>query len=303
MLRFLAAIAIALGCVAGFFAILGAWILLSTPRPNDIRGCIVTKMYAVRLCPKEAAYVPIGQIAPIVRQAVVASEDGAFYDHHGFDWFELRESFERNWDEGRWARGGSTITQQLAKNVYLTKEKSILRKLREALIVVQLEKSLAKDEILEKYLNVVELGPQIYGVGPASAYYFKKRPAQLDAVEASFLAFLLPNPTKYASSFHAKKLTKFARAQIRAILDRLWKMKRLTDEQHQASLTKLETLFGVAPDMKDEGAAPGDDDAAGPEDADGLDATDRPEKAPSERPADAIPETPRKEGPASGEDE
>ena len=259
MLRFFAAVGVAFACIFGFVALSVAWILVTTPRPNDIRGCIVTKLYEVRLCPGEPQYVPLRAISPVVRAAVIASEDGTFYQHHGFDWFEMRESAEKNWSQGKFARGGSTITQQLAKNVYLTKEKSLLRKLREALIVYQLEGSLSKDEILEKYLNVVELGPDVFGVGPAAKYYFGKSPGQLDAVEASFIAFLLPNPEKYSASFRAKKLTKFARNQIKIILGRLWKLGKISEAQHEAGLAKLDSFFGVAPDMKDEG-----DDAEAP---------------------------------------
>ena len=263
MLRFLASVGIALGCLVALLAIVAAWILLTTPRPTDIRDCLVARMYQVPLCPSKPGYATLRSIAPIVRQAVVASEDGSFYDHRGFDWFEMRESFERNWAEGRFARGGSTITQQLAKNVYLTKDKSVLRKLREALIVVQLEKALSKDEILEKYLNVVELGPGVFGITAASFYYFQKPPARLGPVEASFIAFLLPNPKKYSASFRAHKLTKFARGQVKAILGRLWKMKKLSEEQYQSSLFDVDRIFGVAPDMRDEGApSPDEGDSA-----------------------------------------
>lgn len=261
MFRFLGSIGIVTACIAGFVVVSVVWILLTTPRPTDIRGCIVAKMYEVKLCPKDPNYAPLRSIAPIVRHAVVASEDGSFYTHDGFDWFEMRRSFERNWEEGRFARGGSTITQQLAKNVYLTKEKSLLRKVREALIVVQLEKSLTKDDILEKYLNVVEFGPNVFGIGAASRYYFHRPPSALGPVEAAFIAFLLPNPKKYSSSFRARKLTPFARKQIKAILVRLNKTGKLGDTDFASSLADLERMFGAAPEMKNEGLETGDEDS------------------------------------------
>jgi monofunctional biosynthetic peptidoglycan transglycosylase len=220
------------------------YILLSTPRPSNIRDCITTEMFHVRLCPQDSSYVKLKNISPNLKNAVIASEDGAFYSHQGIDWFEMRESFEKDWEKGEFARGGSTLTQQLAKNVYLNQEKSMLRKLHEAIIALQLEGILSKDEILEKYLNVVQFGEKLYGAGPASRHYFAKPPSELDVAESAFLAFLLPSPERYSTSFKHKKLTSFARSQMREIVGRMYRYKKISDDQHQEALNEIDHFFG-----------------------------------------------------------
>jgi monofunctional biosynthetic peptidoglycan transglycosylase len=204
MAKFLWSTAIALGCLAGLILVAGLLVLATVPRPTNIKGCLTTEMYHVHLCPKDANYVRLRDISKHARNAVIVSEDGAFYTHHGFDWDELQKSVKKDLNEGEFARGGSTLTQQLAKNVYLSADKSIFRKLKEAMITVELERTLTKDEILEKYLNVVEFGQNLYGIKPAAWFYFKKSPAELTPAEGAFLAFLLPNPKKYSQSFRKR---------------------------------------------------------------------------------------------------
>lgn len=240
---------IAVGCFFGLLVVGVALFLATTPRPTNLKdGCFKTQMFEVNLCPTDANYVRLKNISIHARNAVIVSEDGAFYTHQGFDWNELKSSFDKNWETGEYARGGSTITQQLAKNVYLSPEKSILRKVREAMITVQIENLLSKDEILEKYLNVVEFGDKLYGIGPASKFYFKKSPATLTPAEGAFLAFLLPNPVKYSQSFRAKKLTAFAGKQVRVIVDRLYKFKKIDEFTHAEALAQVENMFGPMPD-------------------------------------------------------
>lgn len=244
MLKFTTSLGVALISLFGLFATLLGLFLISIPRPTDIRSCLTTEMHKVRLCPEDAGYVRLKEISPHLKNAVIVSEDSSFYSHNGLDFHELKESFQTNWERGRWARGGSTITQQLAKNVYLSADKSILRKIKEAIISVQIEKELSKDEILEKYLNIVEFGPDVFGIKKASRHYFNKSPAGLTPAEGAFLAFLLPSPKKYSVSFRKKKLTPFARGQTRKIVTRLHRYKRIsTDEYHQA-LLDLDILFG-----------------------------------------------------------
>lgn len=245
MFRFLINIAIALACAVLVIGICVGLFLASTPRPTDIKGCLTTKMYEVRLCPTEPGYVKLRDVSIHAKNAIIVSEDGAFYDHKGFDWAELKNSMEKNMEKGEYARGGSTITQQLAKNVYLSAEKSMLRKAREALITIQLEKMLTKDEILEKYLNVVEFGDKIYGIGKASQHYFKKPPSLLTPAEGAFLAFLLPSPKKYSVSFRQKKLTRFAEKQISEIVNRLHRFRKIDDYQHDVALADVRSMFGA----------------------------------------------------------
>jgi monofunctional biosynthetic peptidoglycan transglycosylase len=179
-----------------------------------------------------------------MRNSVVVSEDSAFWDHKGIDWIELRKSFETNLEKGRIARGGSTITQQLAKNVYLTSEKSLLRKIREAVIAIRLERRYEKNTILEKYLNVVEFDKDVYGVKNAAQHYFEVSPAQLTIAQSAWLAFLLPNPKKYSVSFHKNKLTPFAFRQMREIINRLWRFKRITENEKNMAVREARAFFG-----------------------------------------------------------
>lgn len=141
-------------------------------------------------------WVPLERISPWLRQAVVASEDDRFYRHHGFDFELLWQAAERNWEKGRLAAGGSTISQQLAKNLWFSPERSLLRKLKEAIMTVRLEYWLDKDRILELYLNVVEWGQGIFGAEAAARHYFDKSAAALGKREAAQLAVMLPAPLK-----------------------------------------------------------------------------------------------------------
>lgn len=252
MLRVLLNICIAIACVIGFVVIVIAWFFLSTPRPTNVKSCFTTEMYKVKLCPGEGNYVPLARISSHMRHAVVASEDTTFYQHKGLDFFELQKSFEKNWKEGKFARGGSTITQQLAKNLYLSSEKSLLRKAREVLITVQLEEMLTKEEILEKYLNVVEFGENIYGVKQAAQVYFGKSASELTAVDSAFLTFLLPNPKKYSVSFRKKQLTPFARNEIKKILGKLHGFKKLSADDYAAAISQVDNMWSVAPPMENE---------------------------------------------------
>lgn len=243
MTKFFLFTAVAFACVIGIMGSAVGIVLLTTPRPTDIRECMTTALFKVHLCPKSQEYTRLKNISRYLRIAVVTSEDASFYSHEGIDWFELRESLNKNLEKGQYVRGGSTITQQLAKNVYLSAEKSIFRKIREALIAVQIEKILSKDEILEKYLNVVEFGKDIYGVRRAASHYFKKSPADLSIAESAFLAFLLPNPKNYSVSFTRKQLTPFARAQMRRIVERMWRFKKIEGYEYDIALSEIDSFF------------------------------------------------------------
>jgi monofunctional biosynthetic peptidoglycan transglycosylase len=139
-------------------------------------------------------WIPLDRISESLVQAVIMAEDAGFYGHEGFDIHEIEQAFKRNWEEGRTVRGASTITQQLAKNLFLTTERSYLRKLKEAILTRRLEKELTKDRILELYLNVIEWGDGIYGAEAASQQVFGKSAADLSVVEAATLAAMIPNP-------------------------------------------------------------------------------------------------------------
>jgi monofunctional biosynthetic peptidoglycan transglycosylase len=139
-------------------------------------------------------WLSYGAIAEHLKKAVILSEDAAFFSHAGIDFRELREALKRDWRTGRLERGGSTITMQLAKNLYLSPAKNPWRKIKEVLIAKRLEQKLTKSRIFELYLNLVEWGPGIYGAEAAARHYFAKSAADLEPAEAATLAALLPNP-------------------------------------------------------------------------------------------------------------
>lgn len=214
--------------------------LLTLPDVGVLEKCFTTTMYEVRLCPDSKDYVPIKNISPYVLHAVIAAEDGAFYSHKGFDWYEMQQSFETNLKRGHLARGGSTLTQQLAKNAFLGKEKSLWRKIKEAYLAHAIENRYKKDFILEKYLNVVELGADIYGVKPAALKYFQKSPSELHPLEAAYLAFLLPNPKLYSQSFKKGALTPFASKMIKIILKRMHQFGKLSPAAFNTAMSHLQ---------------------------------------------------------------
>ncbi len=142
-------------------------------------------------------WVPLSDISPYLIKAVLIAEDDKFWRHEGFDYEALRKAFQRDLKEKKPKFGGSTLTQQLARNLYLSPEKSLLRKMSEALITWKMEKILSKRRILELYLNVVEWGEGIFGIEAASRHYYGKSASQLTPVEATRLAAILPSPKRY----------------------------------------------------------------------------------------------------------
>lgn len=142
----------------------------------------------------EWTWVPYGRISPSLRRAVLVAEDNDFYEHKGVDTKAMREAFERDWKKGKITHGGSTITQQLAKNLYLSPSRNPLRKVREYFIARSLEQHLTKKRILEIYLNVVEFGERTYGAEAGARHHFGKSAAALPPNEAALLAGCLPNP-------------------------------------------------------------------------------------------------------------
>jgi monofunctional biosynthetic peptidoglycan transglycosylase len=146
---------------------------------------------------KEQQWVPLSRVSPYLQDAVIVTEDATFYTHGGFDWEEIRESIRKNWEEKRFARGASTITQQLAKNLYFGTEKSLRRKILEAITTYRIERTLGKKRILEIYLNVIEWGKGVYGAEAAARHYYGKSAADLDPWEAAVLATTISSPHRF----------------------------------------------------------------------------------------------------------
>jgi monofunctional biosynthetic peptidoglycan transglycosylase len=178
---------------------------------------------------------PIGAISRYLRAAVVYAEDYNFYRHDGVDWDAIEHAVAADWNHGAMAVGGSTITQQLAKNLYLSPRRSVIRKLREALIAFSLEDDLPKQRILELYLNVVEWGDGVFGAEAAARYWYHRSAQQLTPAEAVRLACALPNPITRAPTVRDADLTRKA---VR--LTRFLRLQGLIDaRQERATLDEL----------------------------------------------------------------
>jgi monofunctional biosynthetic peptidoglycan transglycosylase len=188
---------------AGFALLAYAYLTLPDVRPLKTSNPTTTAFMELRdrearangKTPRRVQrWIAYGRISPHLKRAVLVAEDDAFWQHEGVDFEQLQESIETDWARGRFSRGGSTITQQLAKNLYLSPSKNPLRKLRELVIARRLEAELKKARIFELYLNVIEWGDGVYGIESASRLYFQKSAAELDPAEAALLAGAIVNP-------------------------------------------------------------------------------------------------------------
>jgi monofunctional biosynthetic peptidoglycan transglycosylase len=153
-------------------------------------------------------WVPYMRISTHLKRAVIASEDARFVDHEGFDWDGMQKAYEKNLRKGRIVAGGSTISQQLAKNLFLSGRRTPWRKIEEAMITLMLEKMMSKRRILEIYLNVIEWGDGVFGAEAASRHYFKRSAAGLSPQQAAKLAAMVPNPRYYDKHRGARGLTR-----------------------------------------------------------------------------------------------
>ncbi|WP_018230763.1 monofunctional biosynthetic peptidoglycan transglycosylase [Methyloversatilis universalis] len=160
-------------------------------------------------------WVPYERISVHLKRAVVAAEDDGFVDHEGFDWEGIQKAMEKNRKKGRAVAGGSTISQQLAKNLFLSPSRSYLRKAQEAAITFMMEAVMDKRRILEIYLNVVEWGDGVFGAEAAAQRYYRVSAAQLGPDQAARLAVMLPNPRKYEKTFGPRLAAHAARVAAR----------------------------------------------------------------------------------------
>jgi hypothetical protein len=147
--------------------------------------------------PGTTGWTDLDDISPFMVAAVLTTEDGAFYKHHGFNHAAIRNSAAANLKARRFVRGASTITMQLAKNLFLSREKTLSRKIEELVLTDYLEQAFRKEDMMELYLNVIEFGPDVYGVTRAAEYYFARKPEELNLPECFFLASIMPSPVRY----------------------------------------------------------------------------------------------------------
>lgn len=211
-----------------------------------IKNPTITALMEQRAADQGAKARPLGSwvsynnISLHLRNAVLVAEDGAFFQHSGYDLDELKEAVKKDWKERRFARGASTITQQLAKNLYLSTSKNPLRKIREFLIAQELEEHLGKQRIFEIYLNVIEWGNGVYGIGPAAQHYFGKSPGALLPEEAAVLAAMIPSPRSYSP---AKGLTPYLGKRKNELLSRLLRYRYLTPGEYDEAMMR-KVAFG-----------------------------------------------------------
>ena len=144
--------------------------------------------------PKNRYWTPGGSIPPEMKWAVILAEDSNFYKHEGIDVSAIKNAIKYDLEKKSFARGASTITQQVAKNLFLSREKTITRKIKEIVLAKRMEQELTKGRIIELYLNVIELGPMVYGIGHGARYYFGKPASALTPRECAFIAAMLPGP-------------------------------------------------------------------------------------------------------------
>ncbi|RYZ73370.1 MAG: hypothetical protein EOP09_01985 [Proteobacteria bacterium] len=184
-----------------------------------------------------ASWSKLGSIAPAAVGAIVVSEDWAFFQHDGVDTKQLKEAIKEDMEKGKFARGASTITMQVVKNVFLSKEKTLYRKAKEFLLAMEMNEDVPKKRVLEVYLNIAEWGEGIFGITAASHRYFQKSPSQLSPKEGAFLAMLLPSPKRYSQSYRSKELTRYANRTVKQILDKMVQAHYITPEERDIQVS------------------------------------------------------------------
>ncbi|TXD37180.1 hypothetical protein FRC98_10630 [Lujinxingia vulgaris] len=207
-------------------------------------------------------WVSIGRLPAHVPSALLSAEDATFLQHAGLDWVGLRMAMVHNLREGALERGGSTITQQLAKNLFLTRDRTISRKLQEAFLTWRMESELSKEQILELYINVVDWGPGVHGLYEASRFYFERNPDELNVSQSAMLGAILPAPSRFGALIKAGYLPSSRQDKMRRVLVNMRFLEQLTWPEYHAALDEVNrsNLGGV------QLAVCADDETAGEDD-------------------------------------
>lgn len=185
--------------------------------------------------PENPDFVPIAEVSPHILNSFMTTEDSRFYDHNGFIPREFKSALVKNLQAGYFRFGASSITMQTVKNVLLYREKTLARKLQELFLTWYIETQLEKDRIFEIYVNAIEYGPGLYGIGPATRHYFGKHPRDVSPVEAAFLSSLLPSPKQRYKQYCEDRLWRTSEVKIQRILTYMHERQRLTDEEYEAA--------------------------------------------------------------------
>ena len=200
------------------------------------------KYHPFTVGPKNSYWTPSDSIPPEMKWAVILAEDARFYRHVGIDVKAIKNAIKYDLEKKSFARGASTITQQVAKNLFLTREKSITRKIEEIVIARRMERELSKGRILELYLNVIELGPMVYGIGHGAQFYFGKPASTLTPRECAFLAAMLPGPqVAYNPYKHLTKVLKRSDMILRLMRDK----GVLSEAEYLLALAEVPNISGM----------------------------------------------------------
>jgi monofunctional biosynthetic peptidoglycan transglycosylase len=260
---------IALGALAAAVvaavALAALWVTLPDPAPLARQNPRTTALIEQRRAearergrpfrPRQA-WVGLERISPRLVQAVLLSEDANFFGHEGLDWEAIRDAASHDLRVGRFARGASTLTQQLAKNLWLGTEKSLWRKAKEAVLAAKLERAAPKKRILALYLNVVELDDAVFGVEAGARHRFGASAASLSVAQAVVLASMLPAPRRVDLS----RPSSWLKARSRRLLDRMRDHGRISADEHLRASAELERIL-AGPTPADDREEPPEDDA------------------------------------------
>jgi hypothetical protein len=200
------------------------------------------KRRAIEVSPASPDFIRLDDVPPLFVRTLLLGEDAGFFGHRGIDLGELPSALLTNWARGAAARGASTITQQLAKNLFLSREKRLGRKLRELSLALLLEAGLGKERILEIYLNVIEWGPGVHGLRTAARRYFHEEPADLTPAQIAFLVALIPGPVRYQASFANGTVSPGFRTLVDDLLAKLHSAGALSDAQYEAAVAEELTV-------------------------------------------------------------
>lgn len=232
-------------------ALLALWVYWGLPdiTPLSDRHATLTievpdwegQLHPFQVGPKNPHWVPLEALPSELKWAVIVAEDANFYEHGGIDVPALKEALKHDLKRKRLERGASTITQQLAKNLFLSRDKSLRRKLRELVLARRMERELTKGRILELYLNLVELGPLVYGTGHGARYHFGKPAAAMTPAECAFLAAMLPGPRV---AYNPQTKPAKVRQRAARILKLLGLRRVLTETEIADGLVELGRLGG-----------------------------------------------------------
>ena len=214
-------------------------------------------LYSFVTGPGSARWTSLGDIAQSMATVVTTTEDGSFFWHKGFSLLQIRDAMVANLEKGRFVRGASTMSQQVVKNLFFVeREKTLSRKIQEAVVTWELEHRFAKEEILALYFNIIEFGPQIYGIRAASNHYFNRSPAELTLLQSIWIGSIIPNPRAFYHHFTKGEVSESWRKTLCWIADVMVKREKI-DADTRARLGTCDVVFGGGTDGSERPADPG----------------------------------------------